>query len=90
MGEMRVSTADFIKGYGTLADQALTEPVTIIKDGRDRLVLLSASEYARLTRRGRRALLAKELTEGELTAIGSSEMEAGHEHLNEELQGWQS
>lgn len=86
---MRVSTADFIKGYGTLADQALTEPVMITKDGRDRLVLLSASEYARLTRRDRRALLAEELTEEELTAIGLSEVEPGHEHLNEELRGWQ-
>ena len=35
---MKVSTADFIKNYGTLADKALLEPVTITKNGRDRLV----------------------------------------------------
>jgi hypothetical protein len=28
---MRVSTADFIKHYGALADKALAEPVTITK-----------------------------------------------------------
>ena len=32
---MKVSTADFIKNYGTLTDKALTEPVTITKNGRD-------------------------------------------------------
>ena len=41
---MRVSTAEFIKSYGTLADHALTEPVTIPQNGRDRLVLMSAGE----------------------------------------------
>jgi PHD/YefM family antitoxin component YafN of YafNO toxin-antitoxin module len=48
---MRVSTADFIKHYGTLADKALSEPVTITKNGRERLVVVSAEEYARLRRR---------------------------------------
>jgi PHD/YefM family antitoxin component YafN of YafNO toxin-antitoxin module len=43
---MKVSTAEFIKSYGTLADKALTEPVVITKNGRDRLVVLSAEEYS--------------------------------------------
>jgi len=37
---MRVTTAEFIKNYGSLADKALLEPVTITKNGRDRLVPL--------------------------------------------------
>ncbi len=37
---MRVTTADFIKSYRTLADKALTEPVTITKNGRDRRAIL--------------------------------------------------
>lgn len=48
---MRVTTADFIKHYGSLADRALAEPVTITKNGRDRLVVLSAEEFARLKSR---------------------------------------
>jgi PHD/YefM family antitoxin component YafN of YafNO toxin-antitoxin module len=86
---MRVTTAEFIKGYGTLADKALTEPVTITKNGRDRLVLVSADEYARLKRRDRRAILPEELTEEEVAAIASAEMDPQHEHLNEEVRGWQ-
>ena len=86
---MRVTTAEFIEGYGTLADKALTEPVTITKNGRDRLVLVSADEYARLKRRDRRAVLPEELTAEDITAIAASEMDARHDHLNEEVRDWQ-
>jgi DICT domain-containing protein len=51
---MKVSTADFIKNYGTLADKALVEPLTITKNGRDRFVLVEAAEFARLMRRDRK------------------------------------
>src|ERR1041384_8368409 len=63
---MKVTTADFIKNYGTLADKALSEPVTITKNGRDRLVLVSADEYARLKRRDRRVVRLEDFTEEEL------------------------
>ena len=49
---MRVSTAEFISGFDAFAEQAGTEPVTITDGGRDRLVLVSADEYARLQARG--------------------------------------
>jgi PHD/YefM family antitoxin component YafN of YafNO toxin-antitoxin module len=52
---MKVSTADFIKNYGTLADKALIEPVTITKNGRDRLILVAVEEFERLTQRDLRA-----------------------------------
>lgn len=86
---MRVTTAEFIKGYGTLADKALMEPVTITKNGRDRLVLVSVDEYERLKRRDRRAILPEELMEEEIAAIAATEMDSRHDHLNEEIRGWQ-
>ena len=85
---MRVTTAEFIKRYGALADRALSEPVTITKNGRDRLVLLSADEYARLKRRDRRAIAAEELTEAELELIASAEVPPEHGHLDAELADW--
>ena len=85
---MRVTTADFIKHYGTLADRALSEPVTITKNGRDRLVVLSAGEYERLLRRDRRVLRAGELTDDEIALIGAAEVPAKHAHLDEELKDW--
>lgn len=85
---MRVSTAEFIKHYGRLADRALMEPLTITKNGHDRLVVLSAEEYARLTRRDRRVVAAGALTEAEVAAIAGAEVPAEHAHLDDELRGW--
>ena len=79
---MRVSTAEFIKNYGSLADRALSEPVTITKNGRDRLVMISAEEYARLKRRDRRVIAAGELTEAERELIAATEVPAEHAHLD--------
>ncbi len=86
---MRVTTAEFIKGYGALADKALTEPVTITKNGRDRLVVVSAEEYERLRRRDRRAFRAEELSEADIALIAKAEMAPEHAHLDEELGDWQ-
>ena len=85
---MRVTTADFIKNYGSLADKALLEPVTITKNGRDRLVVLSAGEYERLKRRDRTVIRAGELTEEEIAQIAKAEVPGEHAHLNEELKDW--
>ena len=85
---MRVTTADFIKHYGTLADRALSEPVTITKNGRDRLVVLSAEEYERLCRRDRHVLRAGDLTDEEVALIARAEVPAEHAHLDEEIKDW--
>lgn len=85
---MRVTTAEFIKNYGSLADKALSEPLTITKNGRDRLVLVSAAEYDRLRSRDRRAIRAEELTEGEIALIATAEVPAEHAHLDAELADW--
>lgn len=85
---MRVTTADFIKNYGSLADRALAEPVTITKNGRDRLVVISADEFARLKSRDRRALRPEDLTPAEIALIAASEPPAGHDALDDEMKGW--
>lgn len=85
---MRVTTADFIKNYGTLADRALAEPVTITKNGRDRLVVVSAAEYDRLKRRDRRVVSAEELTDHELSLIAGATAPTGYGHLDSELDNW--
>lgn len=83
---MRVSTADFIKNYGTLADKALAEPVTITKNGRDRLVLLSFDEFQRLMRRDRRVVRPEDLTEQEIAAIEKAEVPAEYAYLDDLLE----
>jgi PHD/YefM family antitoxin component YafN of YafNO toxin-antitoxin module len=82
---IKVSTAEFIKHYGAMADRALAEPVTITKNGRDRLVVLSADEYGRLKRRDRQVIAAGELTEDEIAMIAKAEVPAEYAYLDEEL-----
>ena len=79
---MRVSSAEFLKNYGALSDTALTEPVTITRNGRDRLVLLSATEFDRMKRYAPRARRIEELTAEELAMIDESRVAAEHDHLN--------
>jgi len=85
---MRVSTADFIKNYGDLADKALTEPVTITKDGRDRLVVMAAGEYQRLKRRDRQVRHAEDLGDEEIALIAAAEVPAEFACLDDELKDW--
>ncbi|WP_438749790.1 type II toxin-antitoxin system Phd/YefM family antitoxin [Pararhizobium sp. O133] len=85
---MRISSAEFIKNYGSVSDKALTEAVTITRNGRERLVLLSADEYARLKRRDRYVMLAEDLPENDLAMIAETEMSAAYAHLDEELKDW--
>jgi PHD/YefM family antitoxin component YafN of YafNO toxin-antitoxin module len=85
---MRVTTAEFIKNYGSLADRALVEPVTITKNGRDRLVVVSAEEYGRLARRDRRVIRPEDLTEAQIALIEKAEVPAEHAHLDAEAADW--
>ena len=86
---MRVSSAEFIKSYGQVTDKALSEPVTITRNGRDRLVILSVEEYQRLKRRDRRVVLAGELSAEERRLIAAAEVPAEHAALDAEIEDWQ-
>lgn len=85
---MKVSSAEFIKNYGTLADKALVEPVTITKNGRDRLVVISSEEYERMRRRDRRVIRTEDLSDEEMDEILLQEVPAEYDYLNEELKDW--
>jgi PHD/YefM family antitoxin component YafN of YafNO toxin-antitoxin module len=87
-GDMKVSTAELVRNFGVHADKALAEPVTITKNGRDRLVLLSVEEYERLRRRDREVIRPGQLTAGERAALAAAEVPAEHAALDAELLGW--
>jgi PHD/YefM family antitoxin component YafN of YafNO toxin-antitoxin module len=86
---VRVTTAEFIKNYGSLADRALMEPVTITKNGRDRLVVVSAEEYSRLARRDRRVIRPEDLTEEQAALIAKAEVPPEYAQLDAEVADWQ-
>lgn len=85
---MRVSSAEFQKKFGSLAEKARSEPVTITREGRDELVLLSAAEYDRLKRRDRRVVRLEDFTEEEMALIAKAEVPTEYAHLDSELKDW--
>ena len=79
-----VTAAEFQRHFGRYQDEALTQPVAITRNGRERLVMLSADEYRRLKRRDREVLRAGDLSDADLEAIAKTEMDPRHAHLDEE------
>jgi len=68
----RVTSTDFQKKIGLYQDMALTEPLAITRNGRDKIVVLSAEEYRRLKRRDREVLRVEDLTREDLEAIAAA------------------
>ena len=66
---VKVSSVEFQKNFGKYQDTALVEPVTVMRNGRDRIVLLSVEEYQRLKRRDRQVMSTADLPESDIAAI---------------------
>lgn len=72
-----VTSAEFQRKLGLYQDKALAEPVTITRNGRERLVLLSVEEYQRLKRRDRRVFATSELPEEWIEAVSKAKVPEG-------------
>jgi len=83
-----VTSAEFHRNIGAYQDMALTKTVTITKNGRERTVLISAEEYARLKRRDRRVIAAGELSERQLAALRAAKVPDQYADLDQELKDW--
>ena len=79
-----VSAAEFHRNVGVYQDIALTKPVTITKNGRERTVLLSAQEYARLKRRDLRVIATGELSDRQVDAIRNAGVPDQYADLDKE------
>jgi prevent-host-death family protein len=82
---IRVTEAELPRGLEALVDRARHEPVTITRDGRDDLVVLSAEEYARLKRRDRRVGLTEDLPEEWIAAVRTAKVPDEFTALDAEL-----
>ena len=59
--------------------------MAISRNGRERIVVVSAEGYGRLKRRAREVLHVSDLGEENIEAIAKVEMASQHTHLNSEL-----
>jgi prevent-host-death family protein len=84
---MTVGSVEFQRNFGRYQDVALTEPVALTRNGRERLVVLSADEYHRLKRRDRQVLKLEDFTEQDLEAILAVEPSPAASAFDHEVTG---
>ena len=80
-----VSAAEFQRYFGRYQDEALTQPVVITRNGRERLVMISVDEYRRLRRSDRQVLRAGELSDADLAAIEETRAPESSRAFDDEL-----
>lgn len=68
-----ITSVEFQRNFGRYQDEALKAPVAITRNGRERIVVLSAAEYQRLKRRDRQVMGLDDFTEADMQAIISAE-----------------
>jgi PHD/YefM family antitoxin component YafN of YafNO toxin-antitoxin module len=83
---IRVSSTEFGKEIGRFQDAALSQPVIVTRNGRDRTVMISAEEYSRLKRRDREVLAIEDFSDADIAAIRASEPSAEAEAFNHEVE----
>ena len=83
---IRVSSTEFGKEVGRFQDEALTQPVIVTRNGRDRTVVISADEYRRLKRRDREVLSIEDFMEADRDAVRRAEPSAEADAFNHELE----
>jgi prevent-host-death family protein len=81
------TAAEFQRKLGHYQDRALVEPVMVTRNGRERVVLISADEFKRLKRRDREVLRTEDLSDAALAAIAAAEVPAEYAYLDAELKG---
>jgi PHD/YefM family antitoxin component YafN of YafNO toxin-antitoxin module len=69
MNMIKVSSAEFQRNIGRYQDLALTQPVAVTRNGRERTVMISTEEYNRLKRRDREVLSLDDFTDEDIAAI---------------------
>lgn len=85
---IRVSSTEFGKEVGRYQDAALSQPVIVTRNGRDRTVMISAEEFQRLKRRDRQVFSTADAPEEIIEAVRNSRMDPRHDHLDELLKDW--
>lgn len=80
-----VPAAEFQRKIGHYQEKVLFEPVGVTRNGRARVVLLSAAEYRWSKWLDRQVLSVGELSDEDLAAIATAEVPTEHASLNSEL-----
>lgn len=79
------TSRDFQRHFGHYQDEALKQPVCITKNGREKLVILSADEYKQLKRRARTVLHVSELPQVDYDMFSNVQIPEDDKQWNNEV-----
>lgn len=82
---LKVPAGEFQRHIGHYQDIALTQPVGVTRNGRERTVMISAEEYHRLKRRDREVLGLGDFTEADITALEAARAPEASKAFDNEL-----
>lgn len=84
-GMIKVSAAEFQRNIGRYQDLALTQPVAVTRNGRERTVMISTEEYHRLKRRDRQVLSLDDFTDEDIAALEATRAPESSKAFDHEL-----
>jgi len=82
---IKVSAAEFQRNIGRYQDLALTQPVAVTRNGRERTVMISVDEYHRLKRRDRQVLGLGDFTDADIAALEATRAPESSKAFDHEL-----
>jgi prevent-host-death family protein len=82
---VKVSAAEFQRNIGRYQDLALTQPVAVTRNGRERTVMISIEEYRRLKRRDRQVLTLDDFTDADIAALEATRAPESSKAFDHEL-----
>jgi len=82
---IKVPAAEFQRNIGRYQDLALTQPVAVTRNGRERTVMISAEEYQRLKRRDRRVMTLDDFTDEDIAALEATRAPESAKTFDDEL-----
>jgi len=82
---IKVSAAEFQKHIGQYQDLALTQPVAVTRNGRERTVLISVDEYQRLKRRDRQVISLDDFTDADIAALEAARAPESAKAFDDEM-----
>jgi prevent-host-death family protein len=82
---IKVSAADFQRNIGKYQDLALTQPVAVTRNGRERTVMISVEEYQRLKRGDRQVLGLEDFTDSDIAALEQARAPDASKAFDDEL-----
>ncbi len=82
---VKVPAGEFQRHIGRYQDLALTQPVAVTRNGRERTVMISAEEYYRLKRRDRRAMTLADFTNEDIAALEATRAPESSKAFDSEL-----